>query len=265
MPLWRLVVAYDGSRFLGFQRQARGRTVQGELERAILDLTGSFSLVRGASRTDSGVHALGQVVAFESGMNLPAHKWPGALNARLERDLVVMRAEAAPPGFDPQRHALQKTYRYLLDPSPSPQPVYRHLAMHAPFPLDLDSMGQAAKGIVGTKDFRSFSGEAKRNTVRTVFSLEILQKGDLVEIRITANGFLYHMVRNIVGTLIEIGRGKRDADVERILRGKDRSLAGATAPAKGLTLVEVRYAPDLDRPGSLKDSERAVSDEEDDL
>jgi len=241
MALWRLVVAYEGTRYLGFQRQARSPTVQGELERAIEDLTGGFSLVRGASRTDSGVHALGQVAAFETDYDLAAHKWPGALNARLDRDLVVMRADVAPPGFDPQRHAKGKTYRYLLDPAPRPQPLYRRFAMHCPFPLDLVLMRHAAQDLTGTMDFRSFSGAEKKNTVRTVTALTIEPKDDLIEILVSADGFLYHMVRNIVGTLIEIGRGKRDGDMKRILEGRDRSLAGATAPAKGLTLLSVEY------------------------
>lgn len=246
---WRLTVAYEGTLFEGFQRQRPGRrTVQGVLEEALEELTQSPTTVRGASRTDSGVHAQGQVVAFRTGKELAPRAWIGALNDRLPEDVVILSAQEVHESFDPRRDALGKTYRYLLDPHLRSRPIYRRFVLHAPFPLDLEGMRKAAGQLTGSHDFKSFSGmqRAGIKTERTVSQIEIKEGEDgLVALEFTGNGFLYHMVRNLTGTLLDVGRGKQDPlEMAAILQSRDRSMAGSTAPARGLTLVRVYYPPE---------------------
>jgi len=251
MPSWALTVAYDGTFFGGFQLQRNARTVQAELERALLDLTGEPVRVKGASRTDAGVHAMGQVAAFSSAMDLRPERWMGALNARLPEDVRIMGATAVPDAFDPQRQASAKTYAYLIDRAPSPQPVFRQHAVWCPTLSDLGGMVEAASHFVGRHDFRSVSGDSRRtNTVRTVHEVSIARPMGLAMVVVRGDGFLYHMVRNMVGLLMEVGRGRRRPDeIPLVLEARDRRMAGPTAPSKGLVLVGVEY-PDRSLTGS---------------
>lgn len=242
----KLVVAYEGTDFAGFQRQSpdKGRTVQGTLEAAVSRLTGEPVQLQGAGRTDQGVHALGQVVSFDTGFALDPGRWPMALNAHLPPDLRVLTAEEAAPGFDPRRQAVAKTYRYLVDTASGARPIYRRFTLHLASPLDVPAMSAAGAALIGEHDFRSFSGRQHLDASRRMWQLRVARLPDqLLLIEMTASGFLYHMARNIAGTLMEVGLGKRPADsMAAVLGGRDRALAGHTAKARGLTLVQVHYA-----------------------
>lgn len=243
----KLIVAYEGTDFAGFQRQSedKGRTVQGALEAAVSRLSGQWTQVQGAGRTDQGVHALGQVVSFETSSELSPIRWPMALNAHLPPDLRVLSTELAAPDFDPRRQAVAKTYRYLVDTAAAPRPIYRRFSLHLAPALDLEAMRASARVLVGDHDFRSFSGRQHLDAHRRMMQVRVTELVDqLLTIEMTASGFLYHMARNIAGTLLEVGLGKRQpGDMAAILAGADRGLAGHTAKAKGLTLLQVYYSP----------------------
>ncbi|MDQ7793446.1 MAG: tRNA pseudouridine(38-40) synthase TruA [bacterium] len=258
----RLRVAYDGTGFHGFQTQRPGqRTVQSELERAILALTGRPARVTAAGRTDAGVHARGQVANFRTRSRIPADRWPPALGTALPQDIAVLGAEDAPPGFHARRHATGKVYRYLIYLSRWPSPFWDRYALRLMKPLDVEAMGRAAAILEGHHDFRAFqdSGAPRRNTVRELSRLGLHEfpeerLWDLLHppaspspnrflvVTLAADGFLYHMARIIVGTLLEVGKGRMAAaTVARILHDGRREQAGPTAPARGLCLEAVHY------------------------
>ncbi len=245
-----LLVAYDGTAFAGFQSQVNGRAVQDVLEAAVERLYAVRPRVRGAGRTDAGVHALGQVVSFDLedealARRLPLERLGPALDSQLPEDVRVLGARAAAQSFDPRR-ALSKTYRYRLLVRPAPCPLRRHFVWHLERPLDLEAMRQAAVPLVGRHDFSAFAAASgdHRTSVRGLSEIAIAPApDDEVTVDITADGFLYHMARNIVGTLVEVGRGRRPpAAAETALHGRRREDAGPTAPARGLCLMTVRYA-----------------------
>lgn len=251
-----LLLAYDGTRFAGFQSQTNGRAVQDVLEAAIASLYGTRARVRGAGRTDAGVHATGQVASFDLGdpalaRRLPVERLGPAMDARLPDDVRVLGARAATPAFDPRR-ALEKTYRYRLLVRPAPCPLRRHFVWHVGRALDLEAMRRAAAALVGRHDFGAFAGAGGdvRSRVREVRRIAIAGAGaDEVTIDVTADGFLYHMARNIAGTLVEAGQGRRSPEATAaVLAGGRREAAGVTAPARGLCLVEVRYPAALEGP-----------------
>jgi len=247
---FRLVLEYDGSDFAGWQVQAGGaRTVQGCLEAAVLRVTGQPVRVSGSGRTDAGVHARGQVAALalndapEAGFD--ARGLQRALNGVLPPDVAVIDAAPASLDFDPRRDARSKLYVYSIWNARERSPLRVRTHWWVPQALDLAAMSGAARCLTGRHDFTSFqtSGTAVKNTVRTVSRLDVLGKsrGELV-IEVEGDGFLRHMVRNIVGTLVEVGRGRRTPEsMSAVLAARDRRRAGATAPARGLTLVRVRY------------------------
>lgn len=244
----KLTLRYDGTGFHGFQRQAGHRTVQEEMEKAIWRVTGEKVAVVGAGRTDAGVHALGQVANFRTASAVPVDRLPLALNVHFNREIAVYRAEEVPPGFHAQRSAKRKTYAYSIWVSPHPHPLLRLYTYHQPKPLDVGAMEAASRVLVGTHDFTSFwsAGSVKTTPVRTVYGLSCRRGerdgGEMLTFSITANGFLYRMVRNIMGFLLEVGRGQRGPDeAGRVLAGKDRQLAGRAAQAQGLCLMEVVY------------------------
>lgn len=244
----RCVVAYDGTDFLGFQRQAGGPTVQGVLEDAIASLTGEQVRVLGAGRTDAGVHAAGQVIAFRTGSRIPVERWPYALNSRLPPSVVVQEAAEAPEGFHPRRDAVAKVYQYTIWNAPFPCPFWSRWALHVPPPLDVDAMARAAAVLVGRHDFAAFRAAGStpvKSTVRHLMELVVErcpQEPRCVRIVARADGFLYHMVRNIAGTLLLVGQGRRPPEwVAEVLAGRRREAAGPTAPAHGLCLVRVEY------------------------
>jgi tRNA pseudouridine38-40 synthase len=242
MKNYRLVLGYDGTDFRGWQRQPGGRTVQGVLEEALRKITGKRTVVQGAGRTDAGVHALGQVAGFRGAFKLTDQVLLRALNAVLPADVRIFSLAEAPPGFHARRSARSKTYRYRIVRAPQPNPLDRRYVLHWPYPLRLGRMRQAARLFVRTDDFSAFSSNRDRSPVRTVTRSELRRSGDEIVYTIEAAGFLRYMVRTIVGTLLEVGRGRLEpAAIEEIFRRRDRSLAGPTAAAKGLTLVRVDY------------------------
>ena len=240
----KLTIAYDGTNYCGWQIQPNGMTVEEVLNRALKKLTGEDILVIGASRTDSGVHALGNVAVFDTETTIPAERIAMALNQRLPEDIVIIKSEEVPPDFHPRYCDCSKTYEYHIINTQIPIPTQRLTNYFVSYPLDVKKMRQAASYLVGEHDFASFCNVRTdvASTVRTIYSLDILQDGEEITIRITGNGFLYNMVRIIVGTLIRVGRGFYEPErVKEILEEKDRKAAGVTAPAHGLTLVSIDF------------------------
>ncbi|MCB9680401.1 MAG: tRNA pseudouridine(38-40) synthase TruA [Alphaproteobacteria bacterium] len=245
---WRIVVSYHGGAFVGWQVQPDGRTVQGTLEAACAALLGHPTHVAGSGRTDAGVHALAQVAAFDADVPRTARSIRDGLNAHLPDDVAVVSAEPVAADFDPRRHARRKLYRYSWLVRPSRCPLRGDRTLHVRTALDVDAMDRAARHLVGRHDFSAFRavGCAAHHPVRTLEDAVVRADGDLVHLEVVGNGFLRHMVRIIAGTLHEVGDGRRDADdIVRLLASGDRSQAGRTAQAHGLTLVWVRY-PDAD-------------------
>ncbi len=240
----RLVVEYEGTGLYGWQLQKDKPTVQGELQRAVEEITGRKTLVIGAGRTDAGVHAEAQVANFHTSSPIPARKLAEALNAHLPPEVASLSAEDVPLEFHARFAATSKVYRYRLLNRPVRSPLERERAYLVKAPLDADRMAEAARTLVGTQDFRAFGSEmsGKARTVRTIFSFEVARRGPFLEALVHGDGFLYNQVRSMVGTLVEVGLGKRDpAWVRQVLESRDRTKAGANVPAKGLCLVEVRY------------------------
>jgi len=242
--LWAKV-EYDGTDFFGFQLQAQERTVQGELERALGQITGRETRVTGAGRTDSGVHASGQVVAFDAEW---PHEWNDlhrALNAVLAADVAIVEMGVARPGFHPRFDARSRTYRYTVLTRPERSPLERRSAWHVPFPLSVERMAQASRLLLGRHDYRTCGRPPQGdNAVRTVSQAEWAAPANeaLLAFSISADAFLYHMVRGLVGTLALVGSGQLSPDeFEAMLLAQDPSRVKQIAPAHGLCLVRVDY------------------------
>lgn len=242
MKVFKLVVAYDGTDFRGWQRQPAGRTVQGALEDALLRVTQKRVAVHGAGRTDAGVHAAGQAASFRAALKLDEADLFRALNAVLPDDVRVLSLTPAPPDFHARRSAVSKTYEYRVVTSRLISPFDFRFALHVPQRLNVAAMRRAASLFVREADFSAFTSNHDYDPVRRVTRSELRRRGDVIVFAIEANGFLQYMVRTIVGTLLEVGRGKLPPEaVETIFAVRDRGLAGPTAPAKGLCLVRVDY------------------------
>lgn len=244
----KLVVAYDGTRYHGWQRQAGGvPTVQGCLEGVIGGLGGREVAVNGASRTDAGVHAAGQVANFLTGdTSIPLSNLRRAIDGKCPPDVAVLSVEQVSADFHASRWAVEKTYRYRIHVAPAKPVMLASQVYHFPRGLDLARMAAAAERLAGRHDFRGFASadERRENTVRTIGRCEVSAAADELHVTVRGDGFLYKMVRNVVGTLIEIGRGRWAAErIDRILQTRDRTLAGPTAPPGGLCLMCVRYPP----------------------
>lgn len=240
----KLTIAYDGTNYCGWQIQPNGITIEEILNKALSKMTGEEILVIGASRTDSGVHAMGNVAVFDTDTTIPAEKIAVALNQRLPEDIVITKSEEVPLDFHPRYCNCSKTYEYHIINTRIPIPTKRLTNYFVSYVLDIDKMRQAASYLVGEHDFASFCNVRTdvENTVRTITALDILTNGNEITIRITGKGFLYNMVRIIVGTLVRVGRGFYEPEkVKEILEAKDRKAAGVTAPAHGLMLVEIKY------------------------
>jgi len=243
----KLIIEYDGTNYCGFQIQENGVTIQGELEKALLRITKTATRIIGASRTDAGVHAFGQTVNFFTNLTMPAAKFVPALNSLLPPTIVVKQAVEVPASFHAQYDALGKTYCYTIDQSPVPSAFNYRYAYFLPDVLDLVAMQAGLKLLVGEHNYRAFCGANSRvqNYVRRLSKVELVKRENLLQIYITGTGFLYNMVRIIVGTIIEVGKGKLTPEqISDILASQDRTRAGPTAPAHGLCLVKVYYAPE---------------------
>lgn len=240
----KLELSYDGCDFAGWQLQPGKRTVQGVLEGALASILGRPTPVMASGRTDSGVHALAQVVHFPVYTAIPADGLMCALNALMPRDVSVLDVTEAPAAFHACHAARSKEYAYWIERAPVLSPMVSRYVLHEPQPLDISAMSRAAALLVGEHDFASFmgSGSSVKTTVRTVFVSELEETQQRLCYRIVGSGFLRHMVRNIVGTLLEVGRGSMEADaVTEILGACDRRVAGPTAAPQGLYLVRVTY------------------------
>lgn len=240
----KLTIAYDGTNYCGWQIQPNGITIEEILNKALSKMTGEEVFVIGASRTDSGVHAMGNVAVFDTETTIPTEKIAVALNQRLPDDIVITKSEEVALDFHPRYCDCSKTYEYHIINTRIPIPTKRLTNYFVSYVLDIDKMRQAASYLVGEHDFVSFCNVRTdvENTVRTITALDIITNGNEITIRITGNGFLYNMVRIIVGTLIRVGRGFYEPEkVKEILEAKDRKAAGVTAPAHGLMLVEIKY------------------------
>lgn len=244
----KLTVAYDGTDYCGWQIQPNGITVEEVLNRALSRLTGEDIRVIGASRTDAGVHARGNVAVFDTESAIPPKRFSYAVNPLLPEDVVVTDSKEVPESWHPRYQNSVKTYEYHILNREMPDPLRRRDTWHVSFPLDLDSMRKAADYLIGEHDFRSFCSAhtGVKTTVRTIYELQIEKTGSLITIRIKGNGFLYNMVRIIAGTLTEVGRGFRTPeDVRNVLEAGDRDRAGATAPARGLILMSIGYTQQI--------------------
>ncbi len=244
----KLTVAYDGTNYAGWQFQPSEPTVQATLAEAWCSITGEQPTLTASGRTDAGVHALGQVVGLVTNSELPAERLLQGLNAKLPDDVMVRAVETAPDGFHATHDALKKLYRYQIHNS-RVRPLFdRRYRWHVPHELDVASMQAAAVHLVGRHDFACFetTGSERSSTVRTLTKVEVGQggaAGEQIDIEVEGDGFLYNMVRGIVGTLVEVGRGAREPNwVAEVLAARDRRVAGPNAPAHGLVLVWVEYA-----------------------
>jgi len=240
----KLVVAYDGTNYHGWQVQDNGITIEEVLNRTISELVQEDIKVIGASRTDAGVHACGNVAVFDTESRIPGDKFSFALNQRLPEDIRIQESCEVDADFHPRYADTVKTYEYNILNRRFELPTKRVYAAFCYYPMDIERMNQAAAYLVGEHDFKSFcsAGAQVQTTVRTIYAVNVTKADDMVHIRITGNGFLYNMVRIIAGTLMQVGTGLMEPEqVKEILEARDRSKAGPTAVAKGLTLVEIRY------------------------
>ena len=240
----RLTVAYDGTNYHGWQIQKNGITIESELNRCLTDLFREEIQVIGASRTDSGVHALGNIAVFDTTSRMPAEKVSYALNQRLPEDIRIQCSEEVAPDWHPRYCESRKTYEYRIYRGQFPMPVKRLYSLFSYHKYDVEKMQEAAAYLVGEHDFKSFCqiGAQVETTVRTLYKAEVEEQGDDLVIRVCGNGFLYNMVRIIAGTLLEVGQGRKSPeDIPVILEAKDRAAAGPTAPAHGLMLMKYEF------------------------
>lgn len=239
-----LTVAYDGTNYHGWQLQPNVITIESVLNETLSALFKEDIKVIGASRTDTGVHALGNIAVFDTAARMPAEKVSYALNQRLPEDIRIQSSIEVPKDFHPRRQNSRKTYEYKIQNSEFPMPVYRLYSYFTYIPLDVERMQKAAEYLKGQHDFKSFcsANTEAETTVRTIYDIGVEKSGDMISIKVTGSGFLYNMVRIIAGTLIEAGRGNLlPEEIPEILIALDRTKAGPTAPACGLTLVKYEY------------------------
>jgi len=261
MKYIKLIIEFDGTNYQGWQTQRSGLTIQDCMSRTISGITGESIKLTSASRTDAGVHALGQVAVFKTDSSLPADILKRALNAKLPGDIRILEAEALDDEFHPRYRAVKKSYFYLIEKTQRQSVFFHRYTWRVPVSLDPGSMDKASELLLGEHDFSAFRGTGcgAKTTVRTIHSITLSRldymdfmtariQGDFIKIRIEANAFLRHMVRNIVGTLVEVGKGRISPKaISDILASCDRKMAGPTAPAKGLFLEKVFY-PVTERP-----------------
>ena len=240
----KLTIEYDGKDFNGWQKQPNKLNIQGEIERAIENVTGEKVELIASGRTDAGVHALGQVANFKTNSKMAIEKIPIAINSQVKKSIRIKNAEEVDENFHSRFNCKRKTYRYVIDNSKYGTAIYRNISYHMPIKLNVEKKKKAIKYFEGKHDFKAFksSGTSSKSSVRTIYSAQILVEGDNIGIDLTGNGFLYNMVRIIAGTLVDVGLGKIKAeDIPKIIEGKDRTKAGKTLPPQGLMLIKVDY------------------------
>ncbi|WP_436114863.1 tRNA pseudouridine(38-40) synthase TruA [Peribacillus frigoritolerans] len=245
MPKYKCVIAYDGTDFAGYQVQPEKRTIQSEFEAVLAQMhKGTIIKVTASGRTDSGVHAKGQVLHFESPLTFSTGNWIKAFSALLPTDIIVLEVDIVPDDFHARFHTTGKEYRYIVDRSKLRDPFKRNYAYHYPYPLNVEAMREAISYLIGTHDFTSFCSAKTEvvDKVRTIKEMDFEESDEFLVFRFVGEGFLYNMVRILVGTLLDVGSGKMSPhDMSGILDKKDRSFAGKTAPAQGLYLWKVFY------------------------
>ena len=240
----KLIIEYDGTNYHGWQSQSNAKTVQETVERAIHGLTGEVININGSSRTDQGVHAYGQVANFFTESNIPHDRFSHALNRLLPADIIIRKSEEVSMDFHARYCAKGKKYRYLIYNSSFPSAIFRNRSYHVSHNLDLDSMKKALPFFKGTHDFSAFkaTGSSVKTSIRTIFDVNLSRVDDNIWFEVSGDGFLYNMVRIMVGTLVDVGMGRIKAEeIPDIIESCDRKRAGRTAPPQGLYLVEVYY------------------------
>lgn len=229
---------------IGWQKQPDKLNIQGEIERAIREITGEEVDLIASGRTDAGVHSLGQIANFKTNSNIPIEKIPIALNTKLKRSIRIIEAKEVEEGFHSRYNCKKKTYRYIINNSENGTAIYRNLQFNFSEKLDAEKMNEAIKYFIGEHDFKGFkaSGTSSKSSVRTIYSGKVKREKDLIIIEITGNGFLYNMVRIISGTLLEVGLNKIEPEeIKSIIKSGDRTKAGKTLPPQGLYLIDVEY------------------------
>lgn len=240
----KLTIEYDGKGFNGWQKQPNRLNIQGEIEKAIEEITGEAVELYASGRTDAGVHSLGQVANFKTKSLIEIDKIPIAINSKLKKSIIIKKAEEVEDNFHARYNAKGKKYKYIINNSPVGSAIYRGLEYHMPTKLDVEKMKEAIKYFEGEHDFKAFksSGTSGKSSVRTIYKAEIKERNDRIIIELTGNGFLYNMVRIIAGTILEVGLGKiMPEDISDIILSKSRTKAGKTLPPHALYLVEVYY------------------------
>ena len=240
----KLTIESDGKDFKGWQKQPNKLNIQGEIEKAIENITGEKVELIASGRTDAGVHAMGQVANFKTNSNMPIEKIPIAINSQVKNSIRIQNAEEVDENFHSRFNCKKKTYRYVIDNSKYGSAIYRNISYHMPIKLDVEEMKKAIKYFEGEHDFKAFksSGTSSKSSVRTIYKADIITEGTNIAIDLTGNGFLYNMVRIIAGTLVDVGLGKiKPDDIPEIIASKDRTKAGKTLPPHGLMLLNVVY------------------------
>ena len=240
----KVTIEYDGKDFNGWQKQPNKLNIQGEIERAIEEITGEEVDLIASGRTDAGVHALGQVANFKTNSTIPTEKFPIALNTKLKRSIRILNVEEVEERFHSRYNCKRKTYQYIINNSSNGTAIYRDLEYNYSQKLDIEAMKQAVKYFIGEHDFKGFkaSGTSSKSSVRTIYEAKVKKENDRIMIELTGNGFLYNMVRIIAGTLVEVGSGKiLPEEIPAIIQSGDRQKAGKTLPPQGLYLVKVEY------------------------
>jgi len=241
----KIVIEYDGKKFDGWQKQPNKLNIQGEIERAIEEITGEKVELYASGRTDAGVHSLGQVANFKlEKSSIEIEKIPIALNSKLKKNIVIKSAEEVEEEFHSRYSCKGKKYRYVINNSTHGSSIYRDLEYHMPVKLDVPEMKKAIRHFLGEHDLKAFkaSGTSSKSSIREIYKAELIEDDERIVIELSGNGFLYNMVRIIAGTLVDVGLGKiKEVDISGIIESKDRTKAGKTLPAHGLYLVEVYY------------------------
>ena len=240
----KLIIEYDGKKFGGWQKQPNKLNIQGEIEKAIEEITGETVELNASGRTDAGVHSLGQTANFKTNSTIDIAKIPVAINSKLKQSIRITSAEEVDENFHARYSCTGKKYRYIINNSKYGSAIYRDLEYHMPMKLNVDDMKKAIKHFEGEHDFKGFkaSGTSSKNSVRTIYSANVIEEGDRIIIELEGNGFLYNMVRIISGTIVYVGLGKiKPEEIPQIIESKDRTRAGKTLPPQGLYLVQVYY------------------------